>query len=71
MSRDQFTRLERQRALDSGRRFRNFLDEVAFPTREVWRFIKAKIPYISLREFDGMERLGVESMVLFSRGERY
>jgi hypothetical protein len=71
MSRDQFTRLEQQRALDSGRRFRDFSDELAFPRREVWRFIKAKVPYISLHEFDDMERLGVESMALFSHGERH
>jgi len=71
MSRRQFDELEDQRAVESGRQFRNPLEKVLFPRQEVRRFLKVRNPYISLHDFDELERLGVESMVLFSHGERH
>jgi hypothetical protein len=71
MTRRQFDELEDRRAVESGRQFRNPLEKVLFPRQEVRRFLKVRNPYISLHDFEELERLRVESMVLFSRGERH
>ena len=67
LTRQQFTLLERDRALASGRQFRNYMEELFYPRREVLRFIKAKDPYLSLHTFEELKELGIEGKPLYQR----
>ena len=56
-----------RRALDSGRRFRNIIEELFWPKYEVLQYLKARSRVVSLHESDDPIKLGAKRRVIYRR----
>lgn len=56
-----------ERAQQSGKSIRNFLDRITFGPTEVKKILKDGSPYLSIHDFEEVEKLGTPYEVIFSR----
>jgi len=58
-----------QRAIDSGRTFRSYIEMLFYAEQKCWRFLKARSPYISLHPINDIEKIGAQARVIFKGPE--
>ena len=59
-----------QRARQSGRRFQNLLERVAYAQREVVLILKARNTYLSIHSMEDLKRIGAGSRILFKENDQ-
>jgi hypothetical protein len=66
-SHEEATRWSLAKAVASERRFSNYVEQLSFARDEVLRQLKARKPYLSIHSPEDVDRIGVESRVVFRK----